>query len=50
MSSEGSAEVTIEERNQKLKALESKICAVKAEIRQLDAQPVLACQQLEASQ
>lgn len=50
MSSEGSAEVTIEERNQKLKALESKICAVKAEIRQLDAQPVLACQQLKASQ
>ncbi|VDK34400.1 unnamed protein product [Taenia asiatica] len=48
--SEESAEVTIEERNQKLEALESKICAVKTEIRQLDAQPVLACQQLEASQ
>ncbi|KAL5109568.1 hypothetical protein TcWFU_010169 [Taenia crassiceps] len=50
VNSEETTEMTIAERNQKLEALESEICAVRAEIRQLDAQPVLACQQLEAAQ
>ncbi|VDM16634.1 unnamed protein product [Hydatigera taeniaeformis] len=50
VSSDDSGEVTIEERNQKLQTLAAKICAIKEEISQLDAQPVLACQQLEASQ
>ncbi|CDI97699.1 expressed conserved protein [Echinococcus multilocularis] len=49
VSSEESAEVTIEERNQKLGALTAKVSAVKAEICQLDAQPALAYQQLDAT-
>ncbi|EUB58159.1 hypothetical protein EGR_06989 [Echinococcus granulosus] len=49
VSSEESTEVTIEERNQKLGALTAKISAIKAEICQLNAQPALAYQQLDAT-